>query len=83
MVKYVITIKNGDYPLTYQAKSITDAFMCLIAAERNHHLDDLPSFLDRDSLMEDLVRMKNSQLTKTETAAYAVERVVAPDQEGA
>ena len=83
MTEYVVTIKNGDYPLTYRAKTITDAFMCLIAAEQNHHLDNLPSFMNRDSLMENLVQMKNNHLNKTETMAYALERVVTEDQGGA
>ena len=83
MTEYVVTIKNDDYPLTYRAKTITNAFMCLIAAEQNHHLDNSPSFLDRDKLMEDLVRMKNNQLTKTEAIAYVLERVVTEDREGA
>ena len=83
MAEYVVTIKNGDYPLTYRAKTITDAFMCLMSASENGHLlyKDL---LEPDELMGILVSMKEGKSKGFEAGVgYKIDPVTTESQEGA
>ena len=83
MAEYVITIKNGDYPLTYRAKTITDAFMCLMSASDNGHLLHKDLF-EPDELMGILVHMKEEKTMHFEAGVgYKIERVVTEGVEGA
>ena len=75
MTEYVITIENGDYPLTFRTESVADAFLCLVTAEKWHHLDASAKFLNRDSLMESLVRMKEGKGLRVSGKGYQIERV--------
>ncbi|MBQ9347099.1 MAG: hypothetical protein IJT94_07130 [Oscillibacter sp.] len=83
MIEYVVTIRNGGYPLTYRAKTITDAFMCLIEASYNGHLLHTDLF-EPDELMGILVHMKEEKSLDFESGmGYKIERVVTEGQEGA
>ena len=75
MTEYVITIENGDYPLTFRTESVADAFLCLVTVEKWHHLDASEKFLNRDSLMESLVRMKEGKGLRVSGKGYQIERV--------
>ena len=80
--EYVVTIRNGDYPLMYHAATITDAFQCLVTAEQNRNLRFSAGCLDTDKLMEVLVRLQEGSLTEfSSDDSYVVERVTTPVEE--
>lgn len=76
MVKFEVTIKNGNYPLTYQAINIYDALMCIMEAT-----NCLGAYVyDVEEVMQSLVSMRFGGTMYIENAAFAVQVIDASEE---
>lgn len=67
MKQYKITITSGDYPLSCTCNAIADAYECLCTFARR-----APSCIDRDELMDLLVKMRRGDKSKHLCSDYSI-----------
>ncbi|ADY54733.1 hypothetical protein Sgly_0367 [Syntrophobotulus glycolicus DSM 8271] len=69
---YKITVDNGHFPLVRDCSTAHEAFGCIEELSTGL-LHNLP--FDMDGIMENLMRMKNNDLSKTRVHGYTIERM--------
>lgn len=69
---FKITVSNGDFPLTHECSTASQAFGCIEALSKGL-LHDIP--IDMDEILVVLARMKSDTLCSISAHRYHIERM--------